>query len=444
MEKTTYTYAQIGKIAYPIFLTMVVQTLIQVTDTAFLGRVGEVELGASAIAGIYYITIFMVVFGFSVGAQILIGRRNGEKNFNQIGEIFLFGTVFLWIIALFVFCFTRFSSESILSKLLQSPNVLRASIEYLDWRIGGLFFASVNIMFRAFFVGVIRTKVLTFNAISMALANVFFDYVLIFGKWGFPEMGISGAGLASVIAEAVSTVFFIVYLFVAVDMKKYGFIGIRRRNFRVIRNILNVSTAIMIQYFLALSTWLLFFLVIESMGETALAISNIIRSFYMIVAIPVFALSATASTLVSNTIGAGKTNEVIPLIWKTSRLTLFICFLFAIVFYLFPEPVLRIFTTDPALIQGAIPSLNVILIVLLTLSISNVFFQSISGTGNTRSALMIETFTLSVYVVGIWFLAIHLKAPLAVCWIVEWIYAFVLGILSFAYFRYAKWQNKKL
>ena len=184
--KTTYSYAQIGKIAYPIFLTMLIQNMIQVINTAFLGHVGEIELGASAIGGIYYIAIFTVAFGFSTGAQILIGRRNGEGKFNQIGEIFLFGTAFLWILVLFVFCFTRLSSASILSKMLHSPNVLKASVEYLDWRIFGLFFASVNVMFRAFFVGIIRTKVLTFNAISMALTNVFFDYVLIFGNWGFP------------------------------------------------------------------------------------------------------------------------------------------------------------------------------------------------------------------------------------------------------------------
>ena len=444
MENTAYTYKQIGKIAYPIFLTMLVQNLIQVIDTAFLGHVGEIELGASAIGGIYYIAIFTVAFGFSTGAQILIGRRNGEKNYNQIGEIFLFGTVFLWIIALFIFCFTRWSSGLILAKMLHSPNVLKASIEYLDWRIGGLFFASINVMFRAFFIGIIRTKVLTFNAIFMALTNVFFDYALIFGKWVFPEMGISGAALASVISEAVSTLFFITYLFASVDLKKYGFIGIILKNFYVVKNILNVSLALMIQNFLSLSTWLLFFLAIESMGETYLAISNIIRSFYMIFGIQVFALSSTSSTLVSNTIGAGKSGEVIALIWKIARLTLSISLALALVLFLFPEPILRIYTSNPELIRASIPSLHIILFVLLTLSVGNVFFQSISGTGNTRSALMIESFTLVIYVVWIWLTAIHLKASLAVCWIAEWIYAFLLGLLSFLYFRYAKWKDKKI
>ena len=299
-------------------------------------------------------------------------------------------------------------------------------------------------MFRAFFVGIIRTKVLTYNAIVMALTNVVLDYLLIFGKYGFPEMGLSGAALSSVVAEGVSTVFFITYLLASVDLKKYGFSGFVWKNFLVVKNILNVSTSLMIQQFLALSTWLLFFVVIEGMGENSLAVSNIIRSLYMIFGMQIMALSSTSSTLVSNTIGAGRTNEVISLILKIVRLTLTISLVFVILLFFFPQQILSIYTSDPELIAESIPSLHVILIVLLTLSVGNVLFQSVSGTGNTRSALMIECITLVVYVAFIWFAAIYFKASLAVCWTVEVIYAVLIGSLSLIYFRYAKWQNKKI
>jgi len=201
---------------------------------------------------------------------------------------------------------------------------------------------------------------------------------------------------------------------------------------------------LMIQQFLALSTWLLFFLFIESMGETFLAISNIIRSFYMVFGIQIMALSSTSSTLVSNTIGAGKTKEVMSLIWKIARLTLYISLFLVIIMFVFSEQILRIYTSDPELISASIPSLHVILVVLLTLSIGNVLFQSVSGTGNTRSALLIETTTLIIYTIWVWFTVIYLKAPLAVCWFAEIIYAVVIGLLSYLYFRYAKWQDKKI
>lgn len=93
--KTKYSYKQIWTISYPILISLIMEQMIGMTDTAFLGRVGEIELGASAIAGVYYLAIFMMAFGFSIGAQILIARRNGEGNYKEIGPIFyLSGHIF--------------------------------------------------------------------------------------------------------------------------------------------------------------------------------------------------------------------------------------------------------------------------------------------------------------------------------------------------------------
>ena len=78
--QTKYTYKQIWLIAYPILISLLMEQLIGMTDTAFLGRVGEVELGASAIAGVFYMVIFMVAFGFSIGAQILTANGSIRKS----------------------------------------------------------------------------------------------------------------------------------------------------------------------------------------------------------------------------------------------------------------------------------------------------------------------------------------------------------------------------
>lgn len=444
MTKTSYSYSQIWSVAYPMLITMLVQNLIQVTDTAFLGRVGEVELGASAIAGIYYVVLFTIAFGFSTGSQILIGRRNGEKNYHKIGEIIIWGILFLWILSGIIFAATKFFSVSVLSAILSSENILDACLEYLDWRIYGLFFASVNVMFRAFFVGITRTRVLSVNALVMAFANILFDYCLIFGKWGFPEMGIAGAGLASVIAEALSVLFFIGYILFYVDREKYGFGKKIFSHIRVIRNILNVSSSLMIQYLLSFSTWFIFFIAIEKMGEMTLAVSNIVRSCYMIIGIPIYAFGATANTLVSNTMGAGKPQEVIALMWKISRFSLLFITVFILFMAIFPELALRIYTSDSTLIKESVSSLYVILGVLPFMALAQVFFSGVSGTGNTRSALLIESSTLIIYVFWMWLMAIYLKAPLALCWTSELAYALFLGIFSFIYFRKAKWMNKQI
>ena len=170
------------------------------------------------------------------------------------------------------------------------------------------------------------------------------------------------------------------------------------------------------------------------MGETPLAVSNIIRSLYMILWVPILALSATANTLVSNTIGAGKQNEVISLIWKIARLSLGIGVGIVLILGLFPTFALQIYTSDLALIEKSIPSLYVILFVLLVLSVGNVFFQAVSGTGNTKSALLIELATLAAYCVWMWVMVIRLQAPLAVCWSSELIYAVFIAHFFYSFF----------
>ena len=96
-----YTNKQILKITFPVLVSLLMEHLVGLTDTAYLGRVGEVELGASALAGVYYLVIYMLGFGFSVGAQVLIARRNGEGNYHSIGDVFRQGTLFLLAFACF-------------------------------------------------------------------------------------------------------------------------------------------------------------------------------------------------------------------------------------------------------------------------------------------------------------------------------------------------------
>ena len=107
-----FTNRQILKITFPVLLSLMMEQLIGLTDTIYLGHVGEVELGASAIAGIFYLTIFMVGFGFSIGAQVLIARRNGEGNLAGIGPIFMQGMWFLLGMAVLFFVLAGYVFEN--------------------------------------------------------------------------------------------------------------------------------------------------------------------------------------------------------------------------------------------------------------------------------------------------------------------------------------------
>jgi putative efflux protein, MATE family len=439
-----YGNKQIWSVSYPILLSLLAQNIINVTDTAFLGHVSEVALGAAAMGGLFYICIFTVAFGFSIGSQIVIARRNGEQRYQDVGPVMIQGCIFLFALAFCAFGAARFWGSGIMSVIISSDAIYDATMEFVNWRIFGFFFSFTGAMFRAFYIGITRTKVLTINAIVMALINVALDYAMIFGKWGFPEMGIKGAAIASVIAEASSILFYFIYTYITVDLKKYALNHFGSFDFKLLVRILSISCFTMLQYFLSMGTFFAFFIVVERIGQRELAIANIVRSIYVVMFIPVNALSATANSLVSNTIGAGSINNVIPLVKKIAHFSLLLMIGLAGLIALFPKSIVSIYTNDSSLIESCVVSVYVVCFAMVIASISNVVFNSVSGTGNTRAALLLESSILVFYTLYMLLVGSVLRAPIEVCFTTEIVYYSLLLAASAAYFKKAKWQNKKI
>jgi putative MATE family efflux protein len=439
-----YNNRKIWNVSYPVLLGLLAQNIINVIDTAFLGRVSEVALGASALGGLLYICVLTVAFGFSVGSQILIARRNGEGRYSDIGVIVQQGIIFMFILAVILFFITRFVAPTFIDMVITNKDINQATNEFLSWRMFGFFFSFINAIFRAFFIGITKTKVITMNAIVMALANVVLDYAMIFGHFGFPEWGIKGAAIASVISEALSTLFFLLYTYGYTDFKKYGLKRIKSFDFPLLSRILNISSFTMFQYFLSMSVWFVFFVAIERIGQRELAIANIVRSIYVVLLIPVQALSVTANSLVSNLIGSEGASNVMKLLGKISKMSLLIMVACASVTIIFPKGILSVYTNEIGLINEAIPSLYVISIAMIVASVSNIYFNGISGTGNTKAALILETITLAIYTIYIFVIALYFRSPVSVCFSAEIVYYLLMLICSILYFKKGKWQDKKI
>ena len=444
MQQTRYTNRQIWHIAYPILISLIMEQMIGMTDTAFLGRVGEVELGASAIAGVFYMVIFMVAFGFSIGTQILIARRNGEENYCEIGQLFYHGIYFQVALAAVMFLLSYFLSPLILERIISSPAVCRAAEDYLHWRVFGAFFSFSAVIFRAFFLGTVQTRTLTLNSVVMVLSNVVFNYILIFGNFGFPAMGIAGAALGSSLAEGVSLLFFILYTRRRVDVRKYGLDRIPRFCRGVLRRMLNVSLWTMIQNFFSLATWFLFFLYIEHLGERALAVTNIVRSASGLLFMVMMAFASTCGSLTSNLIGRGHASEVPHLIHQHIRLAYLFVMPLALLFVLCPQLILGIYTDMADLREAAIPSLWVMCASYLLIVPANVYFQSVSGTGNTRTALALELSSLVLYTAYITWTILILRLDVALCWTSEMVYGIFILLFCWLYIRRGHWAGKQI
>lgn len=439
-----YTNKEIWRVTYPIFLGLLAQNVINVTDTAFLGRVGEVALGAAAMGGLLYICVYTIAFGFSVGSQILIARRNGEGNYRAVGPIMWQGTAFSFGMAVCLLILMYFSAAPLIRLLITSDSIYGATYEFFTWRIWGFLFAFVNVMFRGLYIGITRTKVLTMNAVVMALVNVVLDYALVFGELGLPEMGVRGAALASVIAEASSLLFFLLYTYYKVDLKKYGLNRFGQFDLSMVLRILRISCFTMVQYFLAMAIWFVFFMALERLGQRQLAVANIVRSVYVVLLIPVQALSTTANTLVSNLIGAGGSSGVVTLLHKISRMSFLIMVVCVGLCVAFPGSILSVYTNEEALLVESVSALYVVCGAMLIASLANVYFNGISGTGNTQAALVLEVFVQVFYALYIIVVGMIIQAPVDVCFTTEVIYYVLMLGSSLIYLKKAKWQNKKI
>ncbi|NOU60296.1 MATE family efflux transporter [Marinifilum sp. JC070] len=444
MVKIQTDYKNIWKIAYPIILGSVAQNIIALTDTAFLGHLSEIALGAAAIATIFYFAVVMLGWGFGLGTQIVIARRYGEGNYSRVGKTFDHALYFLLILAILLLGFMQIQAPPILKGIVQSDAIFQASTDYISVRAWGILFACVNLLFRAFYIGIARTKVISWSTAFMAVINIFLDYALIFGNFGFPEMGIKGAALASVIAEACVLVFFMIYTFRKIPIDKYKLFRFPKIDKELYVRLLKVSFPMMIQNFLALSCWFVFFLLVEKMGERELAISNIIRSIYVLIMVPVWAFASAANTLVSQVLGEGEPKEVLPVIYRTIKLSFLAVLALVGVSLLSPELVISIYTEETDLILETKPVLYVIFGAALLFPIAITLFQGVSGTGNTFHAMLIEIVVLACYLGGVYMLIEVFQLSISGVWVSEYFYAGFLAFGSWLYLRFANWKESKV
>ena len=305
-------------------------------------------------------------------------------------------------------------------------------------------FAFITAMFRAFYVGTTQTRTLTLNSIVMVLSNIVFNYILIFGKLGCPALGITGAAIGSSLAELVSLIFFIVYTRIRCDRQKYGLDKAAVFDVGELKGMMPVCTWTMIQNTISISTWFIFFLYIEHLGERALAVSNITRSVSGLIWVVLQAFSATCSTLVSNIIGEGHQEKVMSLVKRIMKLSYGIVSIMVLIFCMFPQFIARIYTDMPDLISASVPAIIVMCTSYFLNVGGQVFFQAVSGTGSTKTAFKLEMIALAVYMIYCTVIIGIMKLDVAVCWTAEHVYAGMLLLCSWWYMRSGRWKNRRI
>lgn len=437
-------YRNIWSITLPLILIGLSESIVEITDTIFLAHYGTTELASIGVADVIYTLTLFLTFGLVDGIQITIGRRAGQEKNKAIGEVFNQGALLLFIISLFMMLVIIFIVPGITQHLLSSAEIHHTVNNYLGITAYALAFQAMNLAYSAFFVGISKTRVLIYAAIILLVSNISLDYILIFGNFGAPELGMKGAAIASLSAEILTFLFLTGHIISRHYIRTYGIFSFTGWNQKLSNKLLDLSIPVSLDALVEISKWLLLIVMIEKLGEQTLGIANIIFSCYALFLIPVESFSETVCTMVSNLIGQQQARKIRILIKYSMKLSYLVISPFIILTLVFPDYVISIFTLDLSLINNSINGLVVIALTAVLAVPANIFYATIAGTGDTRFALFTQIVSSLVALTYAFYAIFVLTLDLEYILLTEVIGLVICWILSWGWYRSGNWKRLRI
>ena len=438
-------YRPLLRRAFPVSLGMLSFSLLSVVDTAMLGRLGAGPLAAAGIASTAYFAIVFSLAGIGIGVQTLVSRRFGEDKPVQCGEVLGAGLL-LTLVAGVPLIIVASRLASLVSPVFSSDAaIVRMGETYLRYRFLGSLFFLVNWAYRGFYNGMGDTKKQLIYAVLITAANVVLDYLLIFGKAGFPRMEIQGAAIASSIALCLGTG----YLFAASLRSGYR-VGCRLyRDFthlvRWIGPILRLSIPVVTQRFLSETCFFIFFMIVSHIGIFELAATNVMLSIYHLTIMPALGIAVAAATFVGQGLGANDPELSERYAWEGAKMAAYLMGGLGLLFIAIPGAVFSIYTSDPRVIAvGRLP------LMLLGLTqafggIAIVLSNVLQGAGNTRFVMMAELLICGgAYLPAAYLIGLRLGGGIVGAWTGEYVYWIFLALLVTWKFRTGTWKKIRI
>lgn len=442
--QVTVSSKQILAIALPIALSILVPQLNFIVNNIFLGQLGQRELALAGITGVYYLIFAVVGQGLNNGLQALISRRAGENRMDAIGSLFAQGVWISFVLSILGILITWSLAPVILRNVLSDPMSVKMSVNFLQIRILGLPFLYLYQMRNALLVGTNQSKFLIIGTATEAICNITLDYGFIYGNFGLPQLGFNGAAIASVLSELAGllVIFWVINRNgVTRQLQLFSNWGYHAGNIRLI---LKQSAPLILQFAISIISWEFFYILIEHDGTQALAISNTMRNIFGFFGCFTWAFAATSNSMVSNVIGQGLQHEVMGLIKKIISWSLGFAFGVFCLLNLFPTYFLMVYGQGADFIEAGIPVLRVVSIAMLLMSVSVVWMNAVTGTGNSSMNLLTESVAIVLYCLYVYLVLEKWNLPITIGWGSEWLYWITLLIPSYWYMQSGKWKNRKI
>jgi putative MATE family efflux protein len=347
---------QIVGLATPIIMASLSQTLMSLIDIAMVGRIGAAAVAAVGLGGMLIYAVSSFLNAIQSGVQTVVARRVGQKRQAEVIRTvrvtllfsLVFGSLFGGLIGL--------ANKYIFPAINSDPLVIQAGIAYMTLRAPSIGLVMAGYVFYAFYNGISRSRIHMVVALIANTANVLFNYALIFGKWGWPEMGTAGAGLATTLSSALAVILYAFFYSWPTVHRIYFGLWWGRLDMADLRQVLRISMPAAFQNFGVIIGFALFMVIMGMVSTVSLAATEIVFNILSFSFMPAMGFLYATQTLVSENIGSGDYERAARSVRLATRLCMLFMGAMGVAFLAAPQGILRIFTNDQAIIvTGTIP-----------------------------------------------------------------------------------------
>jgi len=379
-------------LALPVVTGMVSQNVLNLVDTAMVSRLDHSDAALAAV-GYGSFALFVaqsIILGLSTGVLAAAARRKGE---GRQGETAYFLNAALLIVALIaplLSLLVFFAIPHVYRFINNDPDVMAIGIPYLQIRAIGIMFVAMNFSFRGYWNAIDLTRLYMFTLILMHALNILLNYVLIFGHFGAPALGVQGAAIASVIALGFGSSLY--FLFGWRYAREFGFL--RRLPPRAdVKRLIQVSLPSGIQQMFFAAGWLTMFWIIGKVGTAEVAAANVLINLMLVALLPGMGLGLAAATLVGQALGRKEVEEAARWGWDVVKIAVIGLTLLGLPMVLMPRALLSaIYTLDPATLELALWPLRLVGLSMLFEAIGTILQNALLGAGDTRRVMKVAIF----------------------------------------------------
>ncbi len=432
-------YASLWKMALPLCAGAFIQFFIVIIDNYFVAQLDGNAMSAVSFVGLIYIALGMLGAGSANAAQILIAKKNGENQPQEISIVLQNAFLIQLVIVAIQISTMAWFVPILLKQFINNQEVLAYMTEFSQFRSIGFIFFSFIQLYHAFWSGTTQTKSVFYSTALVALTTICFDYLFIFGHFGLPALGVKGAAIATNLGEGVGLFFLMLYT------KKFApqLALIRVVNqFRYVHELLKLGIPIMIQMLIALVIWIVFFGFIEKRGEASFQSAFIVRNMYSLAWVSAMGFSSTAKTYVSGLLAEKREGEIFLVLKRliTSNVVLIAILTHGLLLY--PGWIAAQFNASHEVIDLTVSSMHVVFPVILLFAVTNILLAAVEGSGKTLQGLIIEMSTTVCYIAYAYWITFHTNADVSLIWTSDYVYFVGLGIFSLLFLRSWKWYSK--